>query len=46
MVIDTGSGKNFIGDGLSTRLFNSKTKLRPTNKKFYAYGQKKNLYPV
>ena len=43
MVIDTGSSRNFIGDGLYNRLFKRNTKLRQTTKKLYAYGQKTPL---
>ncbi|KAL7824648.1 hypothetical protein SRHO_G00344920 [Serrasalmus rhombeus] len=39
MVIDTGSGKNFIGEDLYKRTMSAGTKLKPTKKRFYAYAQ-------
>ncbi|XP_051804922.1 uncharacterized protein K02A2.6-like [Acanthochromis polyacanthus] len=39
MVIDTGSGKNFMGENLYKRTMSTRTKLRPTKKRFYAYAQ-------
>ncbi|XP_024117849.2 uncharacterized protein K02A2.6, partial [Oryzias melastigma] len=39
MVIDTGSGRNFIGENLYKRIMSTKTKLKSTKKKFYAYAQ-------
>uniref|UniRef100_A0A3B3IAC9 ribonuclease H n=1 Tax=Oryzias latipes TaxID=8090 RepID=A0A3B3IAC9_ORYLA len=39
MVIDTGSGRNFIGENLYKRIMSTKTELKPTKKKFYAYAQ-------
>ena len=39
MVIDTGSGRNFIGEDLFRRTLSRRTELRPTRKRFYAYAQ-------
>lgn len=39
MVIDTGSGRNFIGEDLYKRTMSNRTKLKPTKKRFYAYAQ-------
>lgn len=39
MVIDTGSGRNFIGEDLFKMTFSAKIKLKQTKKRFYAYAQ-------
>lgn len=39
MVIDTGSGKNSIGEDLYNRTMFARTKLKPSKKRFYAYAQ-------
>lgn len=39
MVIDKGSGRNFMGEDLYNRTMSTRTKLKPTKKIFYAYAQ-------
>lgn len=43
MVIDTGSGRNLIGEHLYKKMFSHKAELKQTKKRFYPDGQKTPL---
>lgn len=45
MIIDTGSGRNFIGEELYQKLF-AQVELKQTKRKFYAYAQTHPLHCV
>ena len=43
MVIDTGSGRNLMGEYLYQNVFSHRVELKHTKKRFYPYGQKTPL---